>query len=216
MRAAPPKDTTHLYLIRHGATPPNEQRPYILQGNGINLGLSANGRRQAAEVGKFLSDFPLNHIYCSPMIRARETAEAIARPHGLELRPLTSIVECSVGQWEGLDWESIKLRDAEAARLFFENPADNPYLGGESYRDVLERVRPVFQDLLELHRGESIAVVAHNIVNRVFLAELLGLELRRAKDLRQQNACVNLVSQDAHITNVVTMNSIFHLSEPPV
>jgi broad specificity phosphatase PhoE len=58
--------------------------------------------------------------------------------------------------------------------------------------------------------------VAHNIVNRVYLADLLGIELRRAKDLRQQNACVNLISSDDHLTQVVTMNSVFHLSEPPL
>jgi len=216
MRTAPPPDTTYLYLIRHGATPPNEQRPYILQGSGIDLSLSPSGQRQASEVAQFLSSFPLDHIYCSSMIRARETAAAIAQPHGIELKPLTSIVECSVGRWEGLDWESIKLRDSEAYRLFIENPAENPYLGGESYRDVLNRVLPVFQDLLEQHRGQSIAVVAHNVVNRVFLAALLGIELRRAKELRQQNACVNLIARDAHTTSVVTMNSIFHLTEAPL
>ncbi|MDB5388849.1 MAG: Phosphoglycerate mutase [Planctomycetaceae bacterium] len=216
MRTVPPSDTTFLYLIRHGATPPNEQRPYILQGNGIDLSLSPSGRRQAAEASEFLRDFPLNHIYCSSMIRARETAEAIAKPHGFTPQLLTSIVECSVGCWEGLDWESIKQRDPEACRLFQENPAANPYLGGESYTDVLMRVRPVFQDLLKRHRGESIVVVAHNIVNRVILADLLGLELCRAKDLRQQNACVNLISCDDQRAHVVTLNSVFHLSEAPL
>lgn len=216
MRTAPPSDTTYLYLIRHGATPPNEQRPYILQGNGIDLSLSPSGRRQAAEVSQFLSGFPLNHIYCSSMIRAVETAEAIAKPHGILLRPLSTIVECSVGRWEGMDWESIRQRDAEACRLFLENPAENPYLGGESYSDVLRRVRPVFQELLRQHRGESIAIVAHNVVNRVYLADLLGIELRRAKDLRQQNACVNLISSDDVLTHVVTLNSVFHLSEAPL
>jgi broad specificity phosphatase PhoE len=216
MRTVPPSDTTYLYLIRHGATPPNEQRPYILQGSGIDLSLSLSGRQQAAEASQFLSDFPLNHIYCSSMIRATETAEAIAKPHGITVQRLASIVECSVGSWEGMDWESIKQRDPEASRMFLENPAAHPYLGGESYGDVLKRVRPIFQDLLAKHRGESIAIVAHNVVNRVYLADLLGLELRRAKDLRQQNACVNLIASDSHATHVVTMNSVFHLSEPPL
>lgn len=216
MRTVPPPDTTYMYLIRHGATPPNEQRPYILQGSGIDLSLSLSGRQQAAEASQFLSDFPLNHIYCSSMIRATETAQAIAKPHGMEVKRLKTIVECSVGQWEGMDWDSIRQRDPEASQLFLDNPAINPYLGGESYGDVLKRVRPVFQELLARHRGESIVVVAHNVVNRVYLADLLGLELRRAKELRQQNACVNLISSDNHSTHVVTMNSVFHLSESPL
>ncbi len=216
MHTPPPPGTTHLYLIRHGATPPNEQRPYILQGDGIDLGLSVSGQRQAAEVARFLSDFPLDHIYCSPMIRARETATAIAQSHGREIRPVAGLVECCVGVWEGLDWETIKGRHPEEARLFHENPAENPYFGGESYSDALRRVGPIFQDLLERHRGETIAVVAHNVVNRVYLASLLGLELKRAKELRQQNACVNLIVHDDQTTHVVTMNSVFHLSEQPL
>ncbi len=216
MWTKPPSGTTFLYLIRHGATPPNEQRPYILQGSGINLGLSPSGQRQAAEVGKFLGDFPLDHVYSSPMIRARETAAAIAAPHQQEVRPVEQLVECSVGYWEGLDWETIQQRHPAEARLFLENPAENPYFGGESYTDTLHRVRPEFQKLLEQHRGESIAIVAHNVVNRVYLASLLGLDLRRAKELRQQNACVNLITQDDHATSVVTMNSVFHLSEQPL
>lgn len=150
------------------------------------------------------------------MNRARETAEAIARPHGLNVVLNKNLVECSVGEWEGLDWESIKLKYAEPARLFLENPALNPYFGGESYTDVLHRVRPHFQELLRQHRGESIVIVAHNVVNRVYLADLLGLDLRKAKDLRQQNACVNLIVCDGNLTHVVTMNSVFHLSEAPL
>lgn len=216
MRTPPLPGTTHLYLVRHGATPPNEQRPYILQGKGIDQGLSVSGQRQAMEVARFLSDFPIDHVYCSPMIRARDTAGAIAELHKKEIRPVDDLVECCVGHWEGLDWESIKTRHPEESRLFLENPAENPYFGGESYTDVLFRVRPIFQELLERHRGETIVIVAHNVVNRVYLASLLGLELRRAKELRQQNACVNLIAYDGQATTVVTMNSVFHLSEQPL
>lgn len=216
MRMAPPPGTTLMYLVRHGATPPNEQRPYILQGDGIDLGLSPNGQRQAAEVARFLGDFPVDHVYCSPMIRARETATEIAKLHNKQIRPIDTLVECCVGKWEGLDWETIKQRHPDESRLFLENPADNPYLGGESYTDTLTRVRPAFEKLLHEHRGESIVVVAHNVVNRVYLASLLGIELRRAKELRQQNACVNLISRDDHLTSVITLNSVFHLSESPL
>lgn len=216
MRNKPPAGTTYLYLIRHGATPANEQRPYILQGDGIDLGLSPTGQKQAADVAAFLRDFPIDHVYCSPMVRARETAAAIAAYHGKEPIPVDDLVECCVGMWEGLDWETIKERDPEPARLFLENPADNPYFGGESYGDTLRRVRPVFDELLAKHRGESIVIVAHNVVNRVYLAALLGLEIRRAKDLRQQNACVNLVIQDELTTSLVTLNNVFHLSERPL
>ena len=173
--------TTTLYLIRHGATDANLARPYILQGRGVDLNLNATGRAQAAAVGEFLKTRKLNHVYCSVLKRAVETAQAVAHPHGFEPERLEDITECNVGQWEGMDWDSIALKHPEEFRLFNEDPAESPYLGGECYRDVLTRVAPAFQCLLEKHAGETIAVVAHNIVNRVYTAHLLGLELRKAK-----------------------------------
>ena len=147
------------------------------------------------------------------MKRAIETAEQIARHHQLQVQPVEQLVECHVGDWEGMDWKSIEREHSEAYRAFMENPALNPYLGGESYCDVHSRVQPVLQQLLERHVGESIAVVAHNVVNRVYLAGLLGVELTRAKDLRQTNAGVNVVRYRDGETTLMTLNSHFHLDE---
>lgn len=204
---------TTLYLIRHGATDANMARPYILQGRGVNLSLNAVGRAQAAAVGEFLRPRRLQHVYASVLQRAMETAAAVAAPHGLMVEPREEITECHVGQWEGMDWDSIARKHPEEFRLFHEDPSESPYLGGECYRDVLKRVAPAFQQLLEEHEGETIAVVAHNIVNRVYTAHLLGLELRRAKELRQANGCVNVIRAEGGRVVLETMNSCFHL--PP-
>ena len=206
---------TLLFLIRHGATPANELRPYILQGKGIDLPLSPNGERQVAEVAAFLKSQPLRHVYCSPLVRARQTAEAIAAPHQLPIQLLPGIIECHVGLFEGLDWGTIHERHPQEAANFLDDPATHPYLDGESYADVYRRVAPVFDELLRKHRGEAIAVVAHNIVNRVYLAGAMGLELRLARDLKQHNACVNLITHSDLGTHVVTMNSAFHLTQAP-
>ena len=214
MRHTPPKDTTYLYLIRHAATPPNEQRPYVLQGRRVNQGLSASGRRQAASLARFLSGFSIDHIYSSPLRRAVETAEAVAGHHKLPVSPVDSLVEVDVGLWEGKNWDSIMRDHPEEYRAFMENPAENPYVGGESYGDVSQRVEPVLQRLLEKHAGETIVVVAHNVVNRVYLSRLLGLELRQAKDVRQTNTGVNLVRYRDSETALLTLNAVFHLEAP--
>lgn len=207
----PQPDSTILILVRHGATTANEQKPYILQGSSIDLPLSPNGEKQAEAVADFLSTFPIGRIYCSTMLRARQTAGEIARRHSLEIASLPEIVECGVGLWEGMDWESIKEQFPEESHRFLANPADNAYLGGESYGDVLRRVGPVFERLLELHRGEIVVVVAHNVVNRVYVADLLKLDLKLAKDLHQSNCCVNVIQRSRAGTHLITMNSTFHL-----
>ncbi len=204
---------TQLILIRHGTTEANVRVPYILQGSGIDLSLNDNGRRQAEQVAAFVAEFPVRHVYASPLKRARETAGLIAARHSLAVRQIPEITECDVGQWEGKDWHTIAQEHPEACRLFHENPAVYPYLGGESYADVLRRVLPAFERLLQQHVGETIVVVAHNIVNRAFVAHLLGLELRRAKDLPQGNCCVNMIRHQSGKSTLVTMNALFHLED---
>jgi broad specificity phosphatase PhoE len=213
MTVSPSGNTTFLYLVRHGSTDANLKRPYILQGRGMDLSLNEVGCQQAQAVGEFLSQWTLQQVYSSGMKRAIETAEQIAKHHELEVQPVEQLAECHVGNWEGMDWESIEQEHPEAYRAFMENPALNPYLGGESYHDVQLRVQPVLQQLLERHVGESIAVVAHNVVNRVYLAGLLGVDLSRAKDLRQTNAGVNVIRYREGETALMTMNAHFHLDE---
>lgn len=204
---------TMLYLVRHGATSANEQRPYILQGSSIDLPLSPTGREQAAAAAQFLSTHPIRHVYASTLKRAVETAAAIAEPHGLAVQSHAELSECHVGRWEGMDWDSIMREYPEAYRAFMDDPAANPYLEGESYGDVERRVRPVLQRLLERHAGDTIVVVGHNVVNRVYLSGLLGIALPRAKDIRQANACVNVIRHRDGETELLTLNAFFHLEE---
>jgi len=205
-------EVTWLYLVRHGATEANERVPYVLQGNGMDLPLSAAGQRQAQAVADFLPQFPIKHVYSSNMLRARQTAEAIARR--LELTPgvAEELHECNVGEWEGLDWMTIKERFPDAHRKFVDDPGEHPYLGGESYSDVLKRSKPAIERLLDAHPGESIAVVAHNVVNRAFLSHLLGLETRMAPKIAQANCCVNLIRRrSGQRMELLSLNSVFHL-----
>lgn len=211
MESTAGSNVTWLYLVRHGATEANERVPYILQGNAIDLPLSAAGERQAQAVADFLPQFPISRVYSSGMLRARQTAAKIAQRLNLEPGVVPDLHECDVGLWEGLDWGTIRERHPQEHRAFVENPAENPYLGGESYGDVLRRVRPAIEQLLSAHAGQSIAVVAHNVVNRALLAHLMGLDLKRAPKISQANCCVNLIRVRADKTELITLNGVFHL-----
>ena len=211
MKSPAKESATHLFLVRHGATDANLRRPYILQGSGIDLPLNETGREQAKGLAEFLAGFRVARIYSSPLQRALGTAREIADRHRLNPEPCDELTECNVGSWEGLDWETIRRDFPDAFRAFDENPAHVPYFGGESYSDVLRRARPLLDVLLHRHVGETIAVVAHNVVNRVISADLLGLDLRRARDLHQANGCVNLIRSHNGKTSLVTLNAVFHL-----
>ncbi|MBM80166.1 MAG: hypothetical protein CMJ78_06180 [Planctomycetaceae bacterium] len=213
MNTSPPSNVTWLYLIRHGSTDANERRPYILQGQGVNGSLSSTGQRQASLLGEFLSDFAIDAVYASPMVRAVETAQCVAGHHGHEVQTREELLEVNVGQWEGMAWEKIMQQDPVEYQSFMSDPGQNAYLGGESYIDVYNRCQPVLQQLLLKNVGRSIAVVAHNVVNRVYLAGLLGIDIGKGKGLRQENCCINVIKYRNDETTLITMNSTFHLRD---
>ena len=203
---------TTLLLVRHGATPSNERVPYVLQGDGIDTALSERGRAQAGAVAEFLAPRRIDAVFASGMIRARETAGLIAARHGLDVSTEPALKEVHVGRWEGKSWaEILEAHPAEHA-AFHARPGLTPYLGGESYLDVLARVRPVFDRLLVEQAGRTFAVVAHNVVNRAWLAAVLGLPIDAAKAIEQTNCCVNVVERVGDAPpRVLTLNSDFHV-----
>lgn len=213
LRAAPPADTTRLFLVRHGSTAANERLPFVLQGCEIDGPLTETGQRQAAALGRGLRDFELHAIYSSPLLRARQTAAAIAAGRDLDVVSLHDLRECSVGRWEGMAWDVIKAEQPEAHERFFADPVNTPHPGGESYGDVYRRCVPAIQQILERHPGQNVVVVAHNMLNRVYLAEHVGIELKHARKLRQANCCINLLHHRAGKTELVTLNSVLHLDE---
>lgn len=210
-KTGPTSSVTRLLLARHGSTEANERLPFILQGSELDGDLTDAGRRQAECLAAGLREFHIAAVYASPMRRARQTAEAVAGPRGLEVIPVPELRECSVGRWEGLSWEEIKTRDLEGHTNFFADPVNVPHPGGESYGDVLRRAKPAIETLLEQHAGENILVVAHNMVNRVFLAEHVGIDLKHARKLRQTNCCINLLQRIDGAVELLTLNSVLHL-----
>jgi broad specificity phosphatase PhoE len=202
---------TVLYLLRHGATEANLAEPYRLQGRKHNPPLARAGIRQAEATRDFLAIRPVDHCYCSPLLRAFQTASIIAAPHGLSPQAVEDLTECDVGTWEGLDWQAIRYLDAEAYWRFQADPATHGYPGGESFQNVFDRAAPSIENLLNKHEGQSILVVAHYIVNRTYLAHLLGLPIAKAKQVSLDNCGISIVMRDARGTSVTTLNATFHL-----
>jgi broad specificity phosphatase PhoE len=213
LRSAPPADTTRLFLVRHGSTAANERLPFVLQGCELDGPLTETGLRQAAALARGLFGFDIHAIYSSPMLRARQTAAAIADERRLEVVPVPELRECSVGLWEGMAWDVIRAQQPDAYERFFADPVHTPHPGGESYGDVYRRAVPAIEAILVRHAGQNVVIVAHNMLNRVYLAEHVGIELRQARRLKQANCCINLLHCRAGKTELVTLNSVLHLDE---
>lgn len=204
---------TMLYLVRHGSTPSNENKPRLLQGSRVNGGLSDLGRRQAQQVAAWFRDVPVDVVYASPLLRAVETADEICRVIDRPLTTVPELVEVDVGVWERQTWTQIKASHPVEYERFHADCSVHGYLGGESYSDVQRRVVPALSRLLEAHPGQSVLVVAHSTVNTVYLATLLNLDVKLARKLPQENCAVNVIQVTEGTAQLVTLNSVFHLRD---
>jgi broad specificity phosphatase PhoE len=206
-----PAPNTWLYLLRHGATLNNEAVPPRIQGCRSDPPLCEAGREQARRAAGFLAGMRIDAVYASPLLRARQTAEAIAAAHELPVDTVAGLTEIDCGQWEGLTWAEVEHRDPAAFQAFAADPVNQPYLGGEDLHSMQQRVVPVIERLMADHAGRSIAVVAHNMVNRCYLAHLLHVPLPRYRSITQDNGGINVLrSTDGHV-RAVTINSVWHL-----
>ena len=169
-----------LYLIRHG-------EPEI---QGVFLGrldppLSAVGYEHVSRV---MSDIEVKVAYSSPLRRARETARYLRSPRILEVNNLREI---DYGKWTGKTWAEV---EADWSELAARKCTD--WLGvsapeGESWSDVLDRIRPVWETIC---RGETpAAVVAHQGVNAALATLIDG---RNPLEFNQQYGEVIRVEYD--------------------
>ena len=127
-----------LLLARHGQTAENAA--------GRILGhrdppLDRAGRAQAAALADSLAGAGLRALWTSPLLRARETAEAIARRTGLEPVPLAALVESRRGRWEGRTVAELLREDPDRFAAFAAADPQFAFPGGESLREQLERTR---------------------------------------------------------------------------
>jgi broad specificity phosphatase PhoE len=161
-----------LLLVRHAETDAAMRgRCY----GRLDAGLSAEGRRQARELGAALRSVPLAAVYSSPLVRALDTAAPIGAPHGLAPVPETGLREIDFGELEGLRYEEIEARHPEVFREWMETPESVRFPGGEALADLRARVGPTVDQIRGRHEDETVALVAHGGVIRIVLADALGL-----------------------------------------
>ncbi len=184
-------------LTRHGLTDRSDPEQHL--GQHLDVSLNDAGRRQAQALAARLAAVPFDRVISSPLFRAQETAEILARGGRIETDP--RLKEMDYGAWEGLTYAQIDATQAAQRREWELAPDRLACPGGESGNDVAARVRTFLDDLLEDHQrwharakfraatatpggtpeeqpARQVLVVAHSSTNRVLLCVALGTDVR--------------------------------------
>lgn len=181
-------EVTTLYLIRH-AEPDFGESGRICLGQKLDVPLSETGKRQAARLGERLAGLELDGIYVSPLLRARQTAEAL--PQRCPRTVVPELTEVSSGEWDGMRFAEIYARYPSFFDFSEAGGSQTPP-GGESDREALERGMRFVNRLTE-QPGKSYALVTHSGLGRILVCHLMGLPLYRKRAIPMQYAsCTTL------------------------
>ncbi len=123
-----------------------------------------------------LRDETITRVLTSPLSRARNLAEAISASHGVEATTCEGLIELDVGELEGLQWPVVRQRFAEfLGQWRGEESVSAPMPGGESLMDVLERARPLFDELVADPSEGTGLIVTHNFVVKMLVVHALQM-----------------------------------------
>jgi broad specificity phosphatase PhoE len=200
----------HLYLVRHGETEHNRQNLALGQDD---VALNETGLRQAEALGRALSEERLSVVYASPLVRASRTAEAIAKPHGLEVVIEDGLIEMDVGEMDGLPFPAVREKFPGFIERWLGPDGPNERMpGGERLVDVRDRADAALSAIVERHGDERVCLVSHNFVILSLLTQLMGLELAGFRRLSHSVAAITRVEWRRGSPVVVSLNDTCHLS----
>jgi 2,3-bisphosphoglycerate-dependent phosphoglycerate mutase len=192
-----------LLLVRH-ALPIRLE----LVGGPADPELSDDGRTQAELLGSYLSSEHLDAIYASPLRRAYETAESVAKHHDVAVQ-----VSDGVAEFDRLSPDYVPTEELKAAN----DPRYHAMINGEwgtddeSADEFRTRVIGTIEDLIETHPGQRIAVVCHGGVINGYLGHVLGLSHPKAFFYPNYTSINRVAAARGGIRSVVTINETSHL-----
>ncbi len=161
--------TTVALLIRHGHTDALGTR---LVGRTPHVHLSASGRAQAERLRARLARVPLAAIYSSPLERAIETAEPLARDRNLQVQACIELLEVDFGSWSGMTFD--QLEPLAEWRAFNTHRSSAGVPQGEHALDVQARVMRALARVRTDHASETVALVSHADVIRAAVLYCAG------------------------------------------
>lgn len=166
--------SVEIFVARHGQ---NEDNIAGVLGGHRDKPLTDYGRQQARDLAQGIIDTGLmfDAVYCSPLIRAHETADIVAKIAGLP-KPIVveGLIERDGGVMEGMTYDAIK-RDIKADIIqadpitYFLNPE-----GAETFPDLIMRANEILTDVRAWHKEGRVLLVCHGDFGKMLYAAATG------------------------------------------
>jgi probable phosphoglycerate mutase len=181
-------NATRIIAIRHGETDWNVDTR--IQGH-LDIGLNETGHWQASRAATALIGEPISAIYSSHLLRAWDTALAIARVSGQTAQAHEGLRERGFGVFQGKTFAEIEAAWPEQALRWRKRDPHWTPEGGESLTELRQRITSTVADLAGRHMGQQIVLVAHGGVMDVLYRAATGQDLQAPRTWNLGNATIN-------------------------
>lgn len=174
-----------LYIMRHGKTDWNARRK--LQGR-TDIPLNEEGRIMAKKAGEEYHRIPFDVCYCSPLSRARETAEIVLQERNIPIIIDERLQEMSFGIFEGIE-NSFQIPDCPVNTLFRQPESYHPVEKGESLEELYARTGEFIREIIEprLQEGKHILIVGHGAMNLSIIGQIWGIPIEKFWSVEIEN-----------------------------
>jgi probable phosphomutase (TIGR03848 family) len=199
-----PDAASVVLLVRHGLTPTTGIK---LPGRAPGLHLSDEGRRQAEAAAERIGKVArIAAVYCSPITRARETAQPIGRAVKRALRIERDLADLDIGEWTGMslkqaarrpEWETVQ-----------RNPSNFRFPGGESFPEMQTRMTSALGRIVARHPGQIVVAVSHADPIKAAVAQALGTPLDLFQRIMIAPSSITVVAYRRGGPSVLTVNSL--------
>ena len=166
-----------LYIIRHGTTDWNEQ--HRLQGR-TDIPLNEEGRQMARRAAEEYREVHFDECYCSPLVRARETAQILLEGRNVPIYVDERLAEMSFGEYEGMEYSFS--RPECPIDVFFTAPEQYtvPIGGAESLDGLFARTGEFLRETVypKLDEGKDILIVGHGAMNSSIVCRIREMPRR--------------------------------------
>lgn len=193
---------TKIIFVRHGQSVGNLEERFYGHCDGA---LTEKGREQARRAAEYLKDTHIDVAYASDLIRAFETGKIVAEPHGLELIPDRELRELYAGEWENMKFGDLPVRFPESIRVWVTDIGNAHPDGGESVRELYERISRAVWRIAEENEGKTVLIATHATPIRTLTCEWNGKAIEEMQNIDWvKNASVTIVNYDtaSHTTAV--------------
>lgn len=197
-----------LILARHGETMWNRENRIL---GHTEIELTETGRKQAERLALALKDEKVTAIYTSPLRRARETADEIARFHQLEVLPDDALKELDAGELDGLTFDEVMERYGQFLQEWLRDTTSLKMPGGESVAELQERAWNAVERIVGDHPDGVVVLVSHSFAIMSIIARALGMSLANFRRLRLGVASISILNFGKRGTSLVLFSDTCHL-----